>query len=104
MIVRLICPPRLIEVLEKCGIEFPEKHRHCEELRVINEPASCYGTYVLLRESGGIFTGGEFFILRNLTCNHAAYIETDEPQLVANALRILPWRLDYSDAGIRRIS
>jgi len=109
MIVRLICPPKLLKHLEKRGMEFPEKHRPCEELRWTPEhPTSRYGTGVLLRESGEVFTGGEFRFLRGVTRDYGAYIETDEPVRVAHALGIFrSWsyasgtlitlRFEYSD-------
>ena len=89
MIVRLICPPRLLKYLEKHEkrqMEF-RKHRPCEELRWTTEqPSLRYGEDVLLRESGEVFTGPDYRFLRFAT-RPSATIETDDPLRVAQALQ-----------------
>src|SRR5262245_13070528 len=118
MIVRLICPPKLLKYLEKHEkreMEF-RKHRPCEELRWTTEhPPLRYGEDVLLRESGEVFTGYDYAYLR--CCRpHKATIETDEPLRVALALNVgflLPHKYgkyglqplcDFSEFGILDIS
>lgn len=117
MIVRLICPPRLLKYLEKHEkrqMEF-RKHRPCEELRWTTEhPESRCGIGVLLRESGEVFTGPDYRFLRFAT-RPSATIETDDPLRVAQALDVAfflwphkygKYRLpigDYSEFGIHDI-
>ena len=121
MIVRLICPPKLLKYLEKHEkrqMEF-RKHRPCEELRWTTEhPQSRYGIGVLLRESGEVFTGPDYRFLRFARRGRDdATIETDDPLRVAQALDVgyflwphkygkyrLPALCDFSEYGILDIS
>lgn len=119
MIVRLICPPRLLKYLEKYEkrqMEF-RKHRPCEELRWTTEhPKARCGIGVLLRESGEVFTGADYAYLHS-SRPYAATIETDDPLRVAQALDVefslrhkygkdgcFHTGFDYSEFGIHDIS